>query len=186
LPEFTKTDWEGLYKEYSKNAEKTGALEIIRRYKKYIQKKNREIKGIRKLNGKELQQRTIIYETEEEIIDTLKAIERYLPKEKRIFYNMYQNINNKMDFGYIPIDHKNLERIIVNKEYRKKLYELLEEELSPQQFKCISLYYGAGFGQELVAQELSINQPNVNNYLKEAYNKIFNSVNIKLFIEQFN
>jgi len=174
-----------MYEEYSKNTTKTGALEVIRRYKKHLQKKNKEIKGIRKLNSKELQQRTIIYETEEEIIDTLKAIEIYLPKEKRVYYNMYQNINNKMKFNYIPINHKNLEKIIMNKEYNKKLYNLLEDELSPQQFKCISLYYGAGFERELIAQELNISKQAVHSYLKDAYDKIIHSDKIICFLNDF-
>jgi len=95
---------------------------------------------------------------------------------------MYQSINNKMEFNYIPINNKNLETIITNKEYRKQLYKLLEEELSPQQFKCINLYYGAGFERELIAQELNISKQAVHSYLKDAYNKIIYSENIICFL----
>ncbi len=157
----------------------------IRKYKRYLQGKNREVKKQGKLTKQQIEHRNDIYDTEDGIIETLKSIERYLPKEKRIYFNEYQKHNIKNDFGYILLENKNIKDIIIIEEYRNELYKLLEKELSPQQFKCISLYYGAGFEQNLIAQELGINKSNVNNYLKDAYNKILNSDIIKSFIKKF-
>jgi RNA polymerase sigma factor (sigma-70 family) len=163
------------------------ALRKIRRYKRYLQNENKEKRRKRKLSIQEKNHRNIVYETEDGIMATLKEIEFHLSQEKRIYSNKHENnkiiINGQVEFGYIPLTRKNIGEIISNKSYREELYKILKEELSPQQFKVISLYYGASMTQEVVAQELGIDRATIAHYLEDAYDKIKKSQAIKTFLK---
>ena len=69
---------------------------------------------------------------------------------------------------------------------RHRLYLILEEILTKEEFKVISLYYSLGFTQNMIAEELNTNQKKVRVYLKNAYDKIIDSEKIRLFIENMN
>jgi len=163
------------------------ALRIVRRYKRKLQDYNKEKRKHKELTYEEKYHRTIIYNTEDEIIDTIKQIENYLPLEQREYTNKHKDnkiiINDNIEYTYIPINKENLSEIISNEQYRKEFYKILEEELSTQQFKVISLYYGARMRQVDIASELEINKSNVSNYLSDANERISNSTRIKTFLE---
>lgn len=179
--QFTYTDWGQMYNEY------LIALKKIRKYKKYLRNENKIKRKTRELNLREKQHRTIIYDTENGILETLQSIELYLSNDKRKYINKHKDnkiiIDGQIEHRYIPLNNQNLHEIISNKQYRNELYNLLEKELSPQQFKVISLYYGAGMIQDDIAKELGISQSNVSIYLEDAYNKIMTSNNIKIFLQ---
>lgn len=179
--EFTDTNWEQMYDEY------LIALKKIRRYKKYLRTTNKIKRKIRELNLKEKQYRTTIYDTENGILETLQSIELYLSNDKRKYINKYSDnkiiIDGQIEYKYIPLNKQNLHEIISNKQYRDELYKVLEEELSPQQFKVISLYYGAGMIQDDIVQELRLNKRTVSAYLEDAYKKIINSIAINTFLK---
>jgi len=172
-----------MYKEY------LDALRIVKKYKRILQEYNRNKKKAKyKLSMEEMEHRNIIYETVDEIVDTLIEIEKYLPLEKRYYYNIYKNnklvINKNIDNTYIPINNENLSEIVSNKQYKNEFYNILEKELSPQQFKVVSLYYSNDkITQELIARKLNITQQTVRDYLKDAYKKINNSSEIKKFLK---
>lgn len=179
--QFTYTDWGQMYNEY------LIALKKIRKYKKYLRNENKIKRKTRELNLREKQHRTIIYDTENGILETLQSIELYLSNDKRKYINKHKDnkiiIDGQIEHRYIPLNNQNLHEIISNKQYRNELYNLLKKELSPQQFKVISLYYGANLTQELVGKELGIAQQTVQNYLENAYNKIINSTSINTFLQ---
>lgn len=165
------------------------ALKIVRRYIRQLQQYNKEKKKRKKLSLKEKQHRTIIYSTENDIIETIKEIERFLPVEDRNYTNKHKDnriiINNEIDCKYIPLNEKNLNEIISNEEYRNKFYKVLEKILSPQQFKVINLYYGMEMTQEEIAKELQITKQAVSLYLRNAYGKIIKDQNIRSFLREF-
>jgi RNA polymerase sigma factor (sigma-70 family) len=127
--------------------------------------------------------RTIVYKAENDLIDTIKEFESYLSYEKRYYLNQDNERFKKMildkndEFGYVPIqkNDNDLEKIIIDKEMKKILYEMLKLELTGQQFKCIELYYSKNLTQEETAEELNIDRTTVAFHLKDAIGKIKNN-----------
>lgn len=156
------------------------ALKKIRRYKRKLQKKLSKTKLTKEL----IEHRNIIYETEKGIVETIISIERYLPQERRTFTNKYNYIKEtKLQINSNVINQETLEEIVSNKELRKQLLSILEEELSEQQLKVIILFYSKNYTKDMIAKELGINKRKINIYLKNAYGKLLVSKNIKEFLK---
>lgn len=173
---FEETDWDEMYESY------LNALKKIRRYKKYLQDIYREQRQTKSLSREQIEFRNVINETEEGIIETLQCIEKYLVRKD--FTDKHNKIKLKIEEQYIFEDlaSNNLHEIISNKLYKEKLYSILEDELTLEQFNVISLYYGMNMTQNMIAEELNISQKKVSFYLKNAYGKIIVSKRINEFL----
>lgn len=178
---FTPTNWEEVYAEYYL------ALKKIRKYKRWMQEQIKEIQekgdnGRRVVLDKEMMEyRTVVNDSEKEMIENIMNIEIYLPFEKRYFSNreydrLYKlTMDKTSDYGYKPENKTKQEKeddLFISNNMQIFFNNMLRNVLTDRQYQCIKMYYGENIQQDKIAEKLGIERSTVAVHIRDAIAKI--------------
>lgn len=167
-------------------------LDSYSKIHKYANKIRKEYTNTK--DKEKIAHRKIVYDAEKEILETIIAIESYLPYEKRAFTHNQENeirrltFNKASNVGFVPCDNEieNVEDIIGNKLVRNELLYMMKDLLTKKQYTCMYMYYWERVTQEEIAKRIGVEHNNVSAYIKNSIEKIRNSEYFISFLKEIN